>query len=226
MTVELYNLIIVAHPDDETIYFSGPLMKNRDYPWKVICITNGNADGNGKARLEQFEKACIELKVEEFERWDYPDIFEERLDTNRLIEEFLKLKAPLNVYTHGIIGEYSHPHHQDVSYAVHKAFYRESKVLSVSYNTYPDEVIELSKEDFTLKTHILSQIYADEMNRFLHLVPATPIDTFSIVELTEVEAIYNFLTQQKNLNIEELEKYKWLYEHIKLALATPNKRLF
>ena len=226
MIDKLYNLIIVAHPDDETIYFTGPLLQNRTYPWKVICVTNGNADGNGLSRQKDFQQACTKLNVESFEHWDYPDVFEQRLDVNKLINDLSKFNCVHLVYTHGVIGEYGHPHHQDVSFAVHKAFCKKTKVFSICHNNYPDEIIKLTKDEFDLKTDILTKIYHNEMNRFLNLVPATTIESFCEVSLQEVEAIYTFLSQKGPLDVDLLDKYKWLVNHIKEALATSNKRLF
>ena len=226
MSNQLYNLVIVAHPDDETIYFSAPILKDRSHPWKVICITNGNADGNGDQRLQQFEQACQKLKVDKFERWDFPDIYENRIDIERLYSELSELEAPLKLYTHGVIGEYGHPHHQDISYAVHKVFSSSSQVLSVSYNAFPDQVLKLTQEEYNLKTEILSKIYADEIEKFANLVPATAIDSYTEVSFSEVEAIYKFLASGESLSEDKLDKYKWLYHHIVKTLGTPNKRLF
>ena len=36
-----YNLLGVAHPDDETIFFGGLLQVYRRRPWKVVCVTDG-----------------------------------------------------------------------------------------------------------------------------------------------------------------------------------------
>jgi LmbE family N-acetylglucosaminyl deacetylase len=226
MTDKLYNLVIVAHPDDETIYFTAPILKDKTHPWRVICITNGNADGNGHSRSKQFEDACIKLGVDNFEQWDYPDIYEERLDVNKIIMELSEFEIPLTVYTHGVIGEYGHPHHQDVSYAVHKVFSKECRVVSVSYNTFPDDILKLTEEEYTLKTEILSKVYHSEINRFANLVPATAIDSYVEVHLKEVEAIYNFLTHKVELDISCLDKYKWLANHIIETLGSKNKRLF
>jgi len=234
MTPDLYNLIVVAHPDDETIYFAGPILGYRDIPWKVICITDGDADGNGSDRAIQFAKACKTLAVDSFEQWDFPDVFEKRLDVDKISKKLSQLPIPHRIYTHGIIGEYSHPHHQDVSYAVHACFSKggicknadDNKVMSISYNTYPDEKFNLSRKDFETKTKILSENYADEMNRFLHLVPASPTDSFTAIKLTEVQAIYRYLTQTAALNTKLLDKYLWLAKHIQTALGKPNKRLF
>ena len=123
MSKQKYSLLVVAHPDDEAIFFAGLLMNQRSLPWKVICITDGNADQAGASRAEQFKKSCSLLKVK-FEQWDFADKFEVRLDTQELVKRLSQIEKPAVVYTHGILGEYGHPHHQDVSLAVHRTFFK------------------------------------------------------------------------------------------------------
>ena len=47
---QAYRLLVVAHPDDETIFFAGVIQSKRDLPWHLVCLTDGNADGRGKER--------------------------------------------------------------------------------------------------------------------------------------------------------------------------------
>ena len=108
-----HNLLVVAHPDDETIFFGGLVQVYRRRPWKVICVTDGNADGEGEKRKKDFFSACTQLIAKSFEMWDFPDRFGQRLDIDRLAQR-LKTENAAEVFTHGALGEYGHPHHQDV----------------------------------------------------------------------------------------------------------------
>lgn len=113
-SVKKYNLVVVAHPDDETIFFGGLLQAYRRRPWKVICATDGNADGMGVQRRQDFQRACDALKVQNCEMWDFPDRFENRLDIDRLAER-LKQETASEIFTHGVLGEYGHPHPRRLS---------------------------------------------------------------------------------------------------------------
>ncbi len=210
-----HNLIVVAHPDDETIFFGGLMQRHRSREWTVVCMTDGNADGEGRKRKKQFEDACRKQGVKDAQWWGYPDIFENRLDTEKIERELAGLPNPHEVYTHGIIGEYGHPHHQDVSYAVHKAFEKHPRVYSAAYNTHPDFSIVLSKNEFAKKTDVLTQVYGSETSRFLNLLPATAFEGFLHLEMKEVEAIYRFYAKKKPLKSDDLRAYKWLAEFIK-----------
>ena len=220
-----FNLIICAHPDDETIYFGGLILQERSIPWKVICVTDGNADLQKDKRAIQFRSALKKLGVDSYEGWGFPDVYENRLNVDDISKHLGKLEIPEKVFTHGIIGEYGHPHHQDVSYAVHKFFKDKCDVYSVAYNCFPDILINLSAKEYELKTKILSTIYATEINHFAHLVPGTSSEGFTKVELDEVENIYQNMVDGKKLT-NKLKKYKWLENHIKEVLNSKRKRLF
>lgn len=122
MKAKAYRLLVVAHPDDETIFFGGLLQKEKSLPWKVICVTDGNADSRGKERAEEFLKATKLFGVKDTEHWNYPDLFTSRLPLKEITERLSTLPKPKEVYTHGPIGEYGHPHHQDVCLATYRAF--------------------------------------------------------------------------------------------------------
>ena len=109
---EYENLMIVAHPDDESIWAGAELLQN-DYV--VVCLTNGN---NPK-RVEEFQKA-MELTGDLGIMLEYPDL-DYALVQNKWdgISEFLAKDITLfldaknwgKVVTHNPDGEYGHTHH-------------------------------------------------------------------------------------------------------------------
>ncbi len=226
-----YNLVCVAHPDDETLFFGGlllsgrktigpkpgpealssrPLHESRSVPWVIVCATSdGNAD-----RRRQFTDACKALGVTETHWWGFPDKYEERLPIDRVVEKLQALPPPNEVFTHGIVGEYGHPHHQDVSYAVHKAFPGHTNLYSVAYNTFPELEVKLTADDFALKARILTQIYGSETNRFLNVLPATFVEGFRRLDTSEVEAIYDYFAGGKSLAKEKLKAHQWLIDYL------------
>jgi LmbE family N-acetylglucosaminyl deacetylase len=219
-----YNLLVIAHPDDDSIFFAGLLMQRRKHPWKVICITDGNADGQGAKRKRQFMRATSALGVKDREWWGFHDVFAKRLPVDEIKEKLLGLPKPHEVFTHGIIGEYMHPHHQDVSFSVHQAFSGQVPVYSTAYNAFPELRISLSKREFELKSKILTRVYGSETSRFLNLLPSTSSEGFLQVSLKEVNEIYGFLAHRKPLRFSRLSAYKWMIEY--LRKRPPGKRPF
>ncbi len=209
MNKKTYRLLVVAHPDDETIFFSAALLQLRDLPWTVICVTNGNADGAGQARAKQFQAACKKLKVKNAIQMEFPDIYQNRLNTDQLIAMLSSLDTPSEVYTHSVVGDYGHPHHQDVSFAVHSAFHKKTKVWSLAYNCFAEKSIALSAAQYKLKSEIYSQIYAGETLRFANFLPNHSSDHFCQMGFEEAKEIYQAQVEKRNPQVSKLKKYKW-----------------
>jgi len=226
MKNQKFNLLVVAHPDDETIFFSSALMKLRKRPWHVVCVTDGNADGMGPKRWRQFQQACRRLGVKRTSLWKLPDIYQRRLDLDLLNQHLQEVSGANEVFTHGPIGEYGHPHHQDVSFAVHHFFAGQAPVMSCSYNALPSLSLSLTQAEFRLKTEILSKIYSSETQRFSHLLPATSTEGFVEVSLDEVSAIYKYIVHGERPNLRSLQVYKWYWPHLQRLKKNMKQRPF
>lgn len=208
-----YNLVVVAHPDDETIFFGGLVQTYKRRPWKVICVTDGNADGAGAKRRKDFLNACKKLGVAAAEMWDFPDRYDERIHVDNLAGR-LKQENAGEVFTHGILGEYGHPHHQDVCLAVHKAFSSSHKVWSVAYNCFADKVIKIPRKAYQKKCEVLSQVYYSETHRFARWLPAYNHEGFVKLGLKEVEALHSFFEQGVKPSPSVLKVYGWFVPYL------------
>ena len=106
------NLMIVAHPDDETI-FGGDHIKNGNY--FILCITCGN----NKTRKAEFEKVLKETHCKGI-ILSYPDkILNKRSDwtfcKNSISKDICTAINSNNwasIVTHNANGEYGHIHHK------------------------------------------------------------------------------------------------------------------
>lgn len=221
-----YRLLVVAHPDDETLFFAGALFNLRDRPWHVICVTNGNADGQGVTRAKQFQQACRKLNVERAEQLEFEDIYEKRLNIKDLQSRLELLPEPREVYTHGIVGEYGHPHHQDVSFAVHTVFAKKVKVWSPAYNCRADKVIPLNEAQYKAKSLIYADIYQGETLRFAGFLPHRNVDEYVQLEMSELKEIYSSILESRAPVKSKLRKYRWFYAFLADKNTRPNKRPF
>lgn len=105
------KLMIVAHPDDETIFAGKELISNKE--WKVICVTGYS----NEIRRKEFEKAMKVLNITEYEIWDYPDKWKGDFDRKKLsndIKNVLEKGNYKEVLTHGVKGEYGHTQHKAI----------------------------------------------------------------------------------------------------------------
>lgn len=108
------KLMIVAHPDDETI-FGGKYLSSE---WKVVCITNGTFKSsnaltlNRKERFKEFIKVMNEFGCS-YEIWDYEDNYFNSNWDDSLIYKLLNLFNQHFdiIVTHNSKGEYGHCQH-------------------------------------------------------------------------------------------------------------------
>ena len=98
--------MIVAHPDDESLFGGAQLLEGN---YKVICVTNGN---NAVRRLE-FEDVMSETGSE-FEMWSYEDNYRKPLDVSEIKKDLFQIINSQKwdkIVTHNEKGEYGHHHH-------------------------------------------------------------------------------------------------------------------
>ena len=234
MKVKPRAVFIVAHPDDETLLFGGAILHySQTFDVTVVCVTDGNADGKGKERKKDFLNAIKILGARDYAWLGFPDIYSKRLGQ-------VSLKAALEpfvneskiIFSHGAIGEYGHPHHQDVSEAVHSLCSKVKKAVhSPAYNTFPDRVFHLSNSDFEKKCQILSRVYGSETQRFLHLLPVTSVEAFvetkSAAQFDEAKKIFRFMSYDSaKLSKTSLKRFKPLYQHLLRQRELMNERPF
>lgn len=199
--------------------------------------TDANADGDGARRSQQLQQACTLLGVSEVIQWDFPDIFEQRLDHEKLIKkiaDFVNSHQDIaEVYTHGPAGEYGHPHHQDVSFAVHTYFQNyapQTPVWSVAYNSHPQKHLILDSVTYHQKREILQGPYHSEVARFMHLLPCSWSEGFHQLSQAEwqsaQQAILNGNIPEPVIMIKNAPHYQGYLLHLKSMHDHPPKRPF
>ncbi|MGW8392452.1 PIG-L deacetylase family protein [Pseudoduganella sp. HUAS MS19] len=156
-------LVVVAHPDDETIFMGGLINRLRSSGCMVdiACATAATTASSSRCRYEEFLAACGALGAHPF-AFDLPDhagplpVQELELRLLQLRREYDYLRA----YTHGIWGEYGHRHHQDVSLAVHRAF--GSITRSLAGPLHFGERLLLTSQETERKRSIVRHCYASQ----------------------------------------------------------------
>ena len=130
---EKENLMIVAHPDDETIWGGAHLMKGN---YTVLCITNGN-NKKRKAEFNQvMKKAGSKGMILSF-----PDKTNGKRDNWKSCKKEIKNKIKKvidskdwdEIITHNPNGEYGHIHHKMVSKFVTNLLKSEKKTKQLIY---------------------------------------------------------------------------------------------
>ena len=111
-------LVIVAHPDDETLWCGGTLLMHPEHNWFIACLCRKNDRDRGP----KFKKALSVYKANGA-MGDLDDGAEQRpLDKNVVRKAILRLVPKQNfglVLTHSPTGEYTrHLRHEEIGRAV------------------------------------------------------------------------------------------------------------
>jgi len=110
------SLVIVAHPDDETIWMGGTILQNQNWQWTIFSLCK--ADDSDRA--PKFKKVCEHLNAKPIIT-DLDDESDEPLSTEGIKKMILQNLKKTNydfIFTHGANGEYGHIRHVGVHEAV------------------------------------------------------------------------------------------------------------
>ncbi len=186
-------LVIIAHPDDETIWMGGTLLMNKD-KWDTTIISLCRKDDPDRA--PKFARVCRILKARCF----ISDLEDEKLNEIKAeeiikrIKQFIDGKSYGYIFTHGLNGEYGHKRHIDVHKAVVKMLNARDliakEVLFFSYtmkgafccpNKNSDKFIKLKDVCFMKKKYLIKGIYRFKQNSFEDMCSKNK-ETFKVKE--------------------------------------------
>ncbi|MCR8633014.1 PIG-L family deacetylase [Paenibacillus radicis (ex Xue et al. 2023)] len=133
------KLMIVAHPDDETIFGGAQLILEKG--WLIICVTNGD----NKVRCREFKKVMKKIHAE-FEIWNYKDEWDGDFDQHRLKPDLAELLARCSgsiekVVTHNLAGEYGHTQHIILSKLVQQLVDKNLYVFDTTKKKLDEELL-------------------------------------------------------------------------------------
>lgn len=154
--------VVVAHPDDETIFFGGTIRRLAASGWgvDVVCVVGAWTSSHVTAiRRAEFHRACWMLRARgrHLSALDLPG----ELDPDDLLTQLARVTwAQYDcLLTHGVFGDYGHPHHARVAAEVHRTG---RPVLSLAGPFRPIVSTTLSEEELAIKRGVAQSAYRSQ----------------------------------------------------------------
>lgn len=203
-------LVVVAHPDDETFFFGGLILAFAGRA-DVLCVTDGDFEGQGEARRAALREAGRALGAREIVQWQIPDHPARVLPIDAIVAALAAVqdaRAHDAVFTHAPHGDYGHHNHMDVSIAVHRAFEGRAPVYVVAGLLHPSLRVALSAGAYARKLGLASSIYLREARKARVLLPPPADEGYARLTLAEAERVYAHCAEGEPVDDAELDAYR------------------
>lgn len=163
-------LVIIAHPDDETIWLGGALAKFPQVHWTIFSLCRAS----DRDRAPKFKRVCAHFGakaiITDLEDEGRLNVRQSLAPIKKLIVRAIKNKRFAYLFTHGLNGEYGHERHIGVHLAVkqllakkflraEQAFFFNYKKTGLQPKADSDFILKLTAAELADKKKVMTDVY-------------------------------------------------------------------
>jgi len=166
-------LIVVAHPDDETIWMGGALLRYKNVSWTILSLCRRFDPDRGPKFLKVMKFFGARGIISDLEDDEKLTLKQTLPEIKEIILKNLKTKAFDYIFTHGKDGEYGHDRHIGTHLVVKKMVEKEELLTDnlfffayladaekkVCKNAKADFFLKLKQKEFRIKKNIIKNLY-------------------------------------------------------------------
>lgn len=192
--------VIVAHPDDETLWAGGTILTETDYKWHIISLCRGDDPDRSPRFFKSIEILKAEGRMDSLD--DGPE--QKPLNPKKIRESVLSLIPPLKydiIITHSPNGEYTrHQRHEEIGREVIN-LWKKNKLLSrklwlFAYEDGGGEYLPRAIESAD-RLENLDRVIWEKKYQIITEVYSFPIDSFEAKTAPAAEAFWCFDNPEK-----------------------------
>ncbi len=169
-------VVIIAHPDDETIWMGGTIINNPQVDWTIYSVCR-QSDSDREPKFRRVSQVLqAKAIISDLDDEDLLSVDRATKEAEKLITEKFKNKSIDFIFTHGLNGEYGHERHiavhQAVDSLIRQKIIKPETVFYFAYKKNKDNkkpliltgddanvMIELTQSIFQKKRRIVAEMY-------------------------------------------------------------------